>query len=538
MSNNGTVKEILYSGIINPGNYGFTQQQVIPFYVYADVLHSIGFSLDGHRHFRVNNEFVRKYVSRFYGDISFNSVWQSPATVKEGAMLIGAMAGVVVKDQYGEMLVTMADSTEMALYGICDEGLLYSIALFDDVFSKNAIFVQICVNDGGDNKILFVSFYSNNANIRSQISAIHGSVAFADCNLAISYSAVPCDVYKVFSKISYAEKFFRNKEVLADYISCLANYPVVTSGLEVLNRRTVSLFNQLYLGNHDKTLAERKLFFRELGAATGSVSATQKGSSFLLQKLKAVCGTLDIKFWLYYGTLLGAKRHGAFIPWDDDIDVGIMRDDLTRLQEYLKDDEYFTVDVLYNTEWADRVYKFRFKNEDLPAYVDLFPFDYCKGRPENIWNNLKKLKSEMVKRFREYEKESGNVLHKCFNVPEAILNEVNELFDFFGKKAESVLGLAKKDAGMIVYGYDTAFLIDWLQVFRTDDIAPFAEESFNGVNYNVFKNADEVLDGCYTAPYTLPDDIISHRHTARLPQNKQERLFQLIEELKDYEFKR
>lgn len=103
--------------------------------------------------------------------------------------------------------------------------------------------------------------------------------------------------------------------------------------------------------------------------------------------LKAEVFKLSQKLEKIISSIESAQTHGAFIPWDDDIDVGLMRADIYRLASYLKDDNYFSVDVLYNTEWADRVYKFRFKGDYLPVYVDLFPFDYCRGDSAEIWHN-------------------------------------------------------------------------------------------------------------------------------------------------------
>ncbi|MBQ7883296.1 MAG: LicD family protein [Phascolarctobacterium sp.] len=51
----------------------------------------------------------------------------------------------------------------------------------------------------------------------------------------------------------------------------------------------------------------------------------------LLAKFDEVCKKYNIKYFLAYGTLLGAVRHRGFIPWDDDIDIVIFRDDYEKL---------------------------------------------------------------------------------------------------------------------------------------------------------------------------------------------------------------
>lgn len=55
----------------------------------------------------------------------------------------------------------------------------------------------------------------------------------------------------------------------------------------------------------------------------------------LLRFIDNVCNKYDIDYWLDCGTLLGAVRHGGFIPWDDDIDLAIMRKDYEKLIEVL-----------------------------------------------------------------------------------------------------------------------------------------------------------------------------------------------------------
>ena len=51
----------------------------------------------------------------------------------------------------------------------------------------------------------------------------------------------------------------------------------------------------------------------------------------MLEFLDSVCVEEGIEYCLFYGSALGAVRHGGFIPWDDDIDVAIKREDCERL---------------------------------------------------------------------------------------------------------------------------------------------------------------------------------------------------------------
>ena len=47
----------------------------------------------------------------------------------------------------------------------------------------------------------------------------------------------------------------------------------------------------------------------------------------MLCDLDSICKKYDLKYFAVFGTALGAVRHGGFIPWDDDIDVGMLRED-------------------------------------------------------------------------------------------------------------------------------------------------------------------------------------------------------------------
>ena len=112
---------------------------------------------------------------------------------------------------------------------------------------------------------------------------------------------------------------------------------------------------------------------------------------YMLNVIDKICRENNISYFLDSGTTLGAIRHGGFIPWDDDIDLGMMRDDYNRFlmiaPQYLPEDLilqneknetsyylFFTKVRKLNTVYSDnrREEKFKYKG----IQIDIFPFDY------------------------------------------------------------------------------------------------------------------------------------------------------------------
>lgn len=73
----------------------------------------------------------------------------------------------------------------------------------------------------------------------------------------------------------------------------------------------------------------------------------------ILKQVISICETHGLKYYAYAGTALGAVRHGGFIPWDDDIDIVMFREDYEKLLKIMETelpDEYY---VLNHYKYVD-----------------------------------------------------------------------------------------------------------------------------------------------------------------------------------------
>jgi lipopolysaccharide cholinephosphotransferase len=120
------------------------------------------------------------------------------------------------------------------------------------------------------------------------------------------------------------------------------------------------------------------------------INDLQKIELKILEEFINVCRNLNLNYFVIGGTLLGAVRHNGFIPWDDDIDIGMPRNDyevfIMAGQKHLNN-KYFIQTVNTDSEYLNGFAKLRdcdttlietsAKNRKINhgVYIDIFPLD-------------------------------------------------------------------------------------------------------------------------------------------------------------------
>ena len=125
-----------------------------------------------------------------------------------------------------------------------------------------------------------------------------------------------------------------------------------------------------------------------------TIKEIQKVELDILKQIIILCKKYNLKYALAYGTLLGAIRHKGFIPWDDDVDIMMPRDDFEKFrtiainnlpapyffQDVLTDPQYpsFTAKVRNsNTKFVEQGYK-KLNKMNHGIWVDVFVVDKVK----------------------------------------------------------------------------------------------------------------------------------------------------------------
>lgn len=240
----------------------------------------------------------------------------------------------------------------------------------------------------------------------------------------------------------------------------------------------------------------------------------------LLRVFDAICHKHGLSYWLDAGTLLGAARHGGFIPWDDDVDVMMPVEDYRRFIEVavaeLPDDAFLQTkrtDPEHDISWAKL--RDRFSYMDDPGG----PYPYSQGIPIDIFPaylqtsrqfRLRSLFSVLEPFNNAPDRTSPrfSLKHNAFNL---VNGAVQRLF-------LAVMRIPALRRAFIAWGNqgEAGWCYDperpWFQFFPRDCVFPLSTIAFEGYEFSCPRDAERYLTIYYGDWKTLPPEEKRNAH--------------------------
>ncbi len=242
----------------------------------------------------------------------------------------------------------------------------------------------------------------------------------------------------------------------------------------------------------------------------------------LLKKIIEVCEKYDLTYFAIGGTLLGAVRHKGFIPWDDDIDIGMPRKDYEKLLQIV--DKEFDEDIFFQTPYNDNLFRGHAQlrasktTAVLPyeingrfnqgIFIDIFPYD------EYPVNKLSKLAQGFELKFIE------NILRGYYGISCGVKAKIIQytlskpLGKLFGtsrlyRRYEEICSKYDGKGSGLVRNFCLAYN-NKLNLMRRNDMYNLMKMKFEDIYINVPKNYDKILKKSYGS--YMEYQIVSSTH--------------------------
>ena len=246
----------------------------------------------------------------------------------------------------------------------------------------------------------------------------------------------------------------------------------------------------------------RSISPQSLPKATGVLRDIQLASLKILLEIDRICKENNIKYWLDFGTLLGAVRHKDYIPWDDDVDISMMRDDYDKFIEIFNQktsDKNLYIEKRCHKDGGSNIIKVHHKK--FPTiFVDIFPYDFYLEKLDSngkiaLHNKIKKIKKATYHKVKKTEEEKLKYRQNLLHIRDTKIYE--------GKTPDA----SKKPA--IFWGID--FNHTWPRcVFDYETFFPLSEVEFCGHKLPAPAQTDMYLTYVYRDYMSLPKSLHYH----------------------------
>ncbi|MCL1831441.1 MAG: LicD family protein [Oscillospiraceae bacterium] len=295
----------------------------------------------------------------------------------------------------------------------------------------------------------------------------------------------------------------------------IAAYDNALEKVKTLNKTQQDLFWRALEPDTAKVADAKKDFFASM-KPDAKVSHIQEGTFTLLRVFDALCKKHGLSYFIYGGGVIGAMRHKGFIPWDDDVDILMPREDFYRFWEMVNDDilpGFYMRPLLKVYKSIPGTYGFSYSLRS----VDHGSGGFKCFLEFNMLCKVDEVSEKVASEIIATRKELGKTIVKDFfnNEYQDKKTRYAASLEFIRKDLDSIYdGLFFKSGNHV--GYSTHIgsraATPRFHTLRTEDVFPAHKMELNGVEFDFLHSAVENTETRFGDIYYLPNDITSHNH--------------------------
>ncbi len=283
----------------------------------------------------------------------------------------------------------------------------------------------------------------------------------------------------------------------------------------------ISILNPAKVNSIYHELKKKKVPITEVPKAKGILRNMQLGAVKLLKEIDYICKKNGLEYLIVRGSVLGAYRHQGFIPWDDDLDICLWRNDYEKLYKiFNKETRNKDLYIDFSGDSLGNLF-LKVRHKKIPQiFIDIYPYDFYGDLSKKEKNELHKLRMMIRKRIIKHTEgisyKNKYKLIKFEILTNRIIQPDNE------NKKIIATGYDSQNQRYKKFNTDTCIL-DY------DMIYPFRKMKFEDMEVNVPNKTEEYLTNFYGDFMQYPKKVVGH-HTdiTLIPEENKKALEEFI----------
>lgn len=244
----------------------------------------------------------------------------------------------------------------------------------------------------------------------------------------------------------------------------------------------------------------------------------------IMEYIHETCQKIGVKYFLAYGSLIGAVRHKGFIPWDDDMDICMLREDYEKLQDYLianPDERYEVMSYKNNLNYVYPFMKVQDNqtylleedvriDSNMGIYVDIFPVDGYED------DSVFKDKMTRLIKKRQLSCYTFKGITNTKSLLNSLIRYISVIVFYFTNTNKYIRGIDELAQSRKVDDYE---LVDYLiykdmnkPVWKREWLKQTITGVFEGKEFMIPKNYHEILTSDYGDYMQLPPVELRFSH--------------------------